>query len=153
MTFIPSRRWTLAIALLLQTTSLPVWAALGADVESIAADQLKLKGMAHGTSAQAYSVHEIQTPSGTLVREYVSPAGKVFAVSWRGPRMPDLKQTLGVYFQQYTTAPRTVPSDRKHFAISLPELVMQSSAHGRMYAGRAYVPGLVPQNVSVTDIQ
>jgi uncharacterized protein DUF2844 len=153
MTFIPSRRWTLAIALLLQITSLPALAALGADVESIATDQLKLKGMAHVTSAQAYAVHEIQTPSGTLVREYVSPAGKVFAVSWRGPRMPDLKQTLGAYFQQYTSAPRAGPADRKHFAINLPDLVMQSSAHGRMYAGRAYVPGLVPQNVSVTDIQ
>jgi Protein of unknown function (DUF2844) len=153
MTFIPSRRSTLAIALLLQSASLPAFAALGADMTSIATDELKMKGMAHISTTQAYSVHEIETPSGTRVREYVSPAGKVFAVSWRGPKMPDLKQTLGAYFAQFTAAPRSGPSDHKHFAIALPDLVLQSSAHGRLYAGRAYVPGLVPQNVSVTDIQ
>jgi Protein of unknown function (DUF2844) len=153
MTFIPPRRWTLAIALLLQVTSLPAFAALGADVASIATDELKMKGMARVSAAQAFSVHEIATPAGTRVREYVSPAGKVFAVSWRGPKMPDLKQTLGVYFEQFSAAPRSGPSDRKHFAIALPDLVLQSSAHGRSYAGRAYVPALVPQNVSVTDIK
>jgi Protein of unknown function (DUF2844) len=153
MTFIPSRRWTLAIALLLQTASLPAFAALGADLASIATDELKMKGMARVSTAQAYSVHEIATPSGTRVREYVSPAGKVFAVSWRGPKMPDLKQTLGLYFQQYSAAPRSGPSDHKHFAIALPGLVLQSSAHGRLYAGWAYVPALLPQNVSVTDIE
>lgn len=153
MTFIPPRRWTLAIALLLQAASLPAFAALGADVASIATDELQMKGMARVSGTQAYTVHEIETPAGTRVREYVSPAGKVFAVSWRGPKMPDLKQTLGVYFPQFSAAPRSGPADRKHFTIARPDLVLQSSAHARSYAGRAYVPGLIPQNVSVTDIQ
>jgi hypothetical protein len=34
-------------------------------------------------------------PEGTSVRRYVSPAGKVVAVAWKGPVMPDLRQVLG----------------------------------------------------------
>jgi hypothetical protein len=153
MTFIPSRFGALALALLLQSASLPVFAALGADVSTVASDGEKMQGMVRISAAQAYSVHEIETPAGTRVREYVSAAGKVFAVAWQGPKMPDLQQTLGVYFKQFSEAPRTRPSDHKHFAIALPGLVMQSSARMRAYSGRAYVPQLVPQNVSVTDIK
>jgi Protein of unknown function (DUF2844) len=153
MTSIPYRRWALALALLIEAASLPAFAALGADSSSVASDGLKMKGMVRVSAAQAYSIHEIETPSGTLVREYVSPAGKVFAVAWRGPKMPDLEQTLGVYFKQYRDAPRTNPSDHSHFALALPGLVVQSSGRMRAYFGRAYVPELLPQNVPVTDIQ
>jgi hypothetical protein len=153
MTLIPSRLWALGIALLIQSASLPAFAALGADVGSIAADGLKMKGTVRVSAASAYSVHEIETPSGTLVREYVSPAGKVFAVAWRGPTMPDLRQTLGEYFTQYSAAPRAEPASHKHFAIASPGLVMQSSGRMRAFFGRAYVPELVPQNVAITDIQ
>src|SRR5450755_5113228 len=106
---IPSGRCALGVALLIQAASVPAFAALGADASSIASDGLQMKGMVRVSAAQAYSVHEIETPSGTLVREYVSPAGKVFAVAWRGPKMPDLQQTLGVYFKQYSEAPRSQP--------------------------------------------
>jgi hypothetical protein len=34
-------------------------------------------------------------PRGTTAREYVSPSGQVFAVSWQGQAMPDLGQLLG----------------------------------------------------------
>ena len=151
MLFIPLRRHALALALLLQSLCLPAFAALGADVSTVSADGLKMKGMVHVSVTSAYSVHEIETPSGTLVREYVSAAGKVFGVAWRGPRMPDLEQTLGVYFKQYSEAPRT--ADHKHFALTAPGLVMQSSARMHAYSGRAYVPELMPQNVSATDIK
>jgi len=153
MMLIRSRRWALAVALLVQASSLPAFAALGADASSIATDGLKMKGMVRVSAARAYAVHEIETPSGTLVREYVSPAGKVFAVAWRGPKMPDLEQTLGVYFKQYRDAPRQNPAAHKHFAIASPGLVVQSNGRMRAYFGRAYVPALLPPNVAVTDIQ
>jgi Protein of unknown function (DUF2844) len=153
MTSIPCRRWVVAAAVLIQAASLPAFAALGADADSVANDALKLKGTVRASGGAAFTVHEIQTPSGTLVREYVTPAGKVFAIAWRGPTVPDLAQLLGVYFKQYNDAPRTSPSDHKHFAIAQPDFVMQSSGRMRAFRGRAYIPGLVPQNVAFTDIQ
>jgi hypothetical protein len=153
MKFIPSRRWALGVVLLIQVVSFPALAELGGDVSSIQNDQLKMKGTVQVSPALAYTVHEIQIPSGTVVREYVSAAGKVFAVTWRGPHVPDMQQTLGTYFKAYTSAPRAKHSDHKRFAIAEPGFVLQSSGHMRAYFGRAYVPQLLPQNVSVTDIQ
>jgi hypothetical protein len=153
MNVLPSRRWALGVALLIQAASLPALAALGGDVSSVANDQQKMKGTLLVSPAVSYTVHEIQTPSGTVVREYVSAAGKVFAVTWHGPHAPDMQQTLGSYFAAYTTAPRALHPDHKHFAISEPGFVLQSAGHMRAYFGRAYVPQLLPENLSLSDIQ
>src|ERR1700758_611729 len=75
--------------------SAPALAGLGGDVGSVESDRLSMKGAVRVTPTVDYSVHEIQTPSGIVIREYVSTAGKVFAVSWRGPGLPDLSQLLG----------------------------------------------------------
>ena len=148
-----SRRWALAAVLLIQAFSLPVFAALGGNLSSVEDDQLKMKGTLHSTVGATYTVHEIQTSEGTLVCEYVKPSGVVFAVSWRGPKMPDLRQTLGTYFTQFTDAPRPAHPNHAHFTISQPNLVLQSSGHMRAYSGRAYDPQLLPADVPVTDIQ
>ncbi|MDP3617683.1 MAG: DUF2844 domain-containing protein, partial [Rhodoferax sp.] len=37
-----------------------------------------------------YLLHETLLQNGTNVREYATPAGVVFAVTWRGPVLPDL---------------------------------------------------------------
>ena len=81
-----------------------------------------------------FTVHEITTPQ-ALVREYAAPSGVVFAVSWNGPRMPDLRQTLGTYFPQFLNAPRPAHPNHAHFAIQQSNLVVQSSAHMRRSDG------------------
>jgi hypothetical protein len=148
-----SRRWALGAAVLIQALTVPAFAALGGGLSSVEDDQLKLKGTLRTTVAAAYTVHEIQTPAGTRVREYVAPTGVVFAVAWRGPKMPDLRQTLGTYFKDFTDAPRPAHPNHAHFAITQPNFVLQSSGHMRAYSGRAYDPQLLPQDVAVTDIQ
>jgi hypothetical protein len=148
-----STRWALGAALLLQALSVPAFAELGGNLSSVEADQLKMKGTLHTTVAAAYTVHEIQTPAGTLVREYVAPTGIVFAVAWRGPKVPDLRQTLGAYFKQFAGAPRPAHPNHAHFVVNEPNFVLQSSGHMRAYFGRAYDPQLLPQAVAVTDIQ
>jgi Protein of unknown function (DUF2844) len=148
-----SKRWALGVVLLIQALTLPAFAALGGDLSSIESDQLQMKGMLRTTVASAYTVHEIQAPSGTVVREYVAPTGKVFAVVWRGPKMPDLRQTLGTYFNDFTQAPRPAHPNHAHFEVAEPGFVLQSTGHMRAYFGRAYIPQLLPQNVAVTDIK
>src|SRR6516162_1270963 len=70
--------------------SAPALAGLGGDAASVENDRVSMKGAMRITPTVDYSVHEIQTPAGIVIREYVSAAGKVFAVSWRGAGMPDL---------------------------------------------------------------
>lgn len=107
--------------------------------------------MQHGT----YAVQEMQAPGGTVVHEYVSPEGKVFAVSWHGQFPPPMQQILGMYFQQYSAALQALPKHYGHRPLDIqqPGLVVQTSGHMRAHSGRAYIPGLLPQGITVDQIQ
>ena len=136
--------------------SFPALAELGGSVSSVEADRAHMNATVRVNSANAYDVHEIASPSGTVVDEYVSPAGKVFAVTWKGQFMPDLQQVLGpTYFQQYSSA---LQAQQKHYGhrplnIQLPDLVVQTSGHMRHYFGRAYVPSMMPEGVKADEIR
>ncbi|HET7740751.1 MAG TPA: DUF2844 domain-containing protein [Mycobacterium sp.] len=132
--------------------SAPALAALGGDAASVETDRASMKGVTRVTSAVEYSVHEIQSPAGTVVHEYVSAQGKVFAVSWRGPGLPDLAQLLGGYSQRLQQAASHPHYNHHRLNIAAPEVLMQSGGHLRSRYGRAWVPGLLPQNFSLKDL-
>src|SRR3974377_2420352 len=78
----------------------PAVAALGGDATSVESDRARMKGELRVTPGVDYDVHDIQTPSGTVIHEYVSAQGKVFAVSWHGAGLPDLAPAPGSYPRQ-----------------------------------------------------
>ena len=134
----------------------PLLASLGGDVSSVQRDQLKMEGSLRTTSADSYTVHEIQTPAGVAVKEYVSPAGKVFAVTWQGPFQPDLRQLLGPYFDQYVQAVQAQRAERRGrgpVLIQQPGLVVQVTGHMRAVQGKAYVPQMLPAGIHSEEIR
>lgn len=132
---------------------LPAWATLGEDATSVENDRIRMKAQLRTTAVAGYTVHEIQTPTTTVVREYVSVSGKVFAVSWRGPLLPDFRQTLGRYFDEYNGAASSPRVGRRQLNVEGTDLVVNSHGHMRAFYGNAYVPSLLPANFSVTDIK
>jgi hypothetical protein len=131
----------------------PALAALGGDVTSIEADRVYLKGAVRVTPTVDYSVHEIDTSSG-VVQEYVSSSGKVFALSWRGAGIPDLRQMLGGYYGEFAQARNSAPHYNHHqMEIRTPNVVVQSSGHLRTFFGRAWVPALLPANFPLNDVR
>ena len=107
------------------------------------------------TQANAYGVHEIHVPGGAVVDEYLSPEGKVFAVSWHGQFVPQMQQILGTYFQQYTAALQAQANHYGHRPLNIqqPGFVLQTGGHMRAYFGRAYVPEMLPQGIKADDIK
>jgi hypothetical protein len=146
-----TRIWIALLSSLATTTS--ALGALGGDVASVAADGARMKATARVLSAAAFSVHEIVTPAGTTIREYVSPGGRVFAVAWDGPQMPNLQQLFGEYFVPFQTAVTAKRTGRGPLNIAEPGLVVQSAGRMRAFFGRAYVPQLLPQGVSLDEIK
>jgi Protein of unknown function (DUF2844) len=147
-----SRISWMGIALLMLALPLPALAALGGDVTSVHADQAQMKGSLKTTQAEVYTVHEIKASAGTVVKEYVSPAGKVFAITWRGQFIPNMQQLLGTYFDQYAQAAKAQRESHvghRPLNIQEPGLVFQNGGHMRGYFGRAYAPDMVPQGVNV----
>lgn len=134
----------------------PLSASLGGDMTSVQTDQAKMQGTLRTTSSDSYTVHEIQASTGVAVKEYVSPAGKVFAVTWQGPFHPDLRQLLGTYFDQYAQAVQAQRANRRGHGpllIQQPGLVVQMAGHMRSFSGRAYVPQMLPAGIHAEDIR
>ena len=127
-------------------------AGLGGDASSIEVDRASLKGTLRVTPAPTFAVHEITTANGLQVHEYLSPGGKVFALSWRGPGIPDLRQMLGSYYGEFAKAASAPHYNHHHLSVETPDVIVQSSGHMRSFFGRAWVHSLLPDNFSVDQI-
>jgi Protein of unknown function (DUF2844) len=130
-----------------------VYAALGESGASIARDREAMRGSLRTLPMTRYDVHELRIDSGTVVREYVTPAGKVFAVTWEGPQVPDLKLLLGAYFERYTAAAQAHRTGHHVLSIATPELVMTAVKFQRKASGRVYVPALMPGDVTDQELR
>jgi hypothetical protein len=141
-------RWGILLALIF--AAVPLWAALGEPEQSVEADRERMAGQLKRTTMQGYTLHEISAPGGRVVREYVSPAGTVFAVAWEGPTMPDLSQLLGSYFSLFQEASASPSPHRRHGPLYVQSgpLVVASGGHMRAFRGRAYVTDLIPASLS-----
>jgi hypothetical protein len=129
-------------------------AALGELEASVQTDVVQLQGsIKASTDRETFRIHEIQLPSGTVLREFVSLDGKVFAVAWNGPYMPNLRQALGRYFDSYVAGAKLNHMDHKHLQISQPDLVVQAAGHMRAFSGRAYLPTALPSGFNLGDLQ
>ncbi len=128
-------------------------ATLGEPETSIRAETQLGQATIKETDRGAYRVHEIQQPSGTVIREYVGPDGKVFAVTWHGPFAPNLQQTLGSYFDEYRAEAKAGRQDRNHVQVLMDDLVVQVGGHMRAYSGLAYLPRAMPSGVSIGDLK
>ncbi|HEY8026539.1 MAG TPA: DUF2844 domain-containing protein [Burkholderiaceae bacterium] len=147
------RKSLLSLALLVLALSPSAHAALGEPASSLQGDRMQMKAATPlSTSKLNYTVHEMTTSNGIVVREYVS-GGIVFAVSWHGPRMPDLKQLMGSYFETYKTEAAVKHSGHSHLAIRRDDLVVGASGHMRDFSGFAYVPRMLPSGVNERDLQ
>ncbi len=141
------------LTLLMLVVTLPGWSSLGDSVDTVQNDQVHMKASLRSAQAEGYTVHEMQSQSGVIVREYASPSGKVFAVSWEGPFMPDLRQLLGSHFDQFAEAAQARRPRGGPLFINEPGLVVESGGHMRAFFGRAYVPEMIPSGVRAEAIR
>jgi hypothetical protein len=143
----------LTATLLMTLTSL-AQAGLGDGEASVQTDQVRMKGVLRSVDRHGYALHEITSPSGTVVREFVNPGGKVFGVAWEGRARPDLRELLGPHYRQALAAQAQQPRPRgAPVVIETPELVIRESGHMRSFHGHAYLPALVPPGVQTNEIR
>jgi len=150
------RRQGAVTALLLALALSPALAlgALGRQAESTDVDQKMLQARKAIRPGTEFTVHELTLPSGTVVREFVGPDGRVFAVAWRGPTLPALKQIFGDdNLQRFLSSPPEQRSPRKSRTVRSQDLVVHSTGSARFFTGFAYIPLLMPRSVREEDIR
>jgi hypothetical protein len=98
---------------------------------------------------------ETTDPHGIVVREYVDAAGTVYAVSWRGPAMPNVEALLGAYFSRFRDGASATAGDAGlHTArVSDADLRVENRTRLREFSGRAWLASALPAGVSAADIQ
>jgi Protein of unknown function (DUF2844) len=138
--------------LLLQGLPHTARAALGGSSASIETDRVAMNGLTRPVATSALQKQELQLPSGTVVTEYLTATGAVYAVTWHGPTLPNLRQLLGNYFANYQTAARQPAVRRRVVRMNSPDIVIESTGKMRGFNGRAWVPALLPAGVTAADI-
>jgi Protein of unknown function (DUF2844) len=144
---------TLGMAIALVGFSGPAYAVLGGKAASIATDQSQMNAKLKVTSNGRFQVHELQAGEGNVVREFVSPDGNVFGVTWTGQSMPQYSQLLGSYADRITKAAQSRRNHRAPLVIDEPGFVFSAFGHIRFYSGRAYIPSMVPAGVLPEEIR
>jgi hypothetical protein len=145
----------LGLSLVIILTVQDTLAALGESVDSVESDRESLTAVRGAVTAhREYTVHVIKTDS-TVLREYVSPQGIVFAIAWNGLVHPNLTELLGSYEGEYQEALRQTPrkQGRRQLHVKTDRVVVQKWGHIRDMKGRAYAPDLIPPGVSIDAIK
>lgn len=135
--------------------SVQSFAVLGEDVSSVQADQAHANASRRVTQSSKYTIHELRSSTGALIREYASPSGKIFAIAWQTPSFPDMKQLLGSRFEEFQQAAQRQNRRGGHgpLIIQLPGLVVELGGHVRAFSGRAYLPDQIPVDVRDEEIR
>ncbi len=139
--------------------STPAAAELGGSRATIDGDRAHLAAALHSANASTHILHTLTTSNGSVVREFANSGGVVFAVAWRGPGRPDLRQLLGAAFGTFQAtaagpdANTTVASDgsvvrhgrlRRALTVEQRDLVVHSAGHPGAFFGYAYLPQQIP---------
>ena len=123
-------------------------ATLGEYEGSVSLDQRVLRSELREEVRAGYKLHQLITPDGAVVREFVSPEGRIFGVAWTSHALPDLQQLLGSYFPRVQQAAQERVQHRGALLINTPDFVYFSGGSMMHFHGSAYVPGLLPKNVA-----
>ena len=136
-------------------SNLPALAVLGGDVSSLRDDQVHMNASLRSTPMPAYTIHELRTPAGMVVREFASTTGRIFAVLWKGASPPDLRQLLGAHFEDFQQAAGAQKGRGPRGVLFIQQngLIVQIGGHMRSYAGRAYLLDQVPPGVHADDLR
>ena len=131
----------------------PARAALGDDVAVVEQDRARMHASAQVRRLASYQVHELVTPTGVTVREFVGETGKVFAVTWSGGWRPDLRHILGSHYGRFVASRRGQRRARGTMRAELPGLVVVMGGYLRTSFGHAYLPEQLPAGFSLQDLE
>lgn len=129
------------------------YAALGGPPELFSAEGTTIMSSVSRAMSN-YIARDTTLATGTHVREYVSNSGIVFAVTWDGPILPDLKALLGKHFDTLVAESARMPkAGRSHVAVNAPEVIIHSGGHMRAFEGSAWIPAEFPAGFTADDVR
>lgn len=143
------------------TCSVPLpsisYATLGESVASIQQDNIVLAPMVSQVTTQNtssnpnFNTSVIKTKTGTI-KEF-SAQNKVFAVTWTGRAYPNFQQIFGSYFNQLDHNAKQTNNDMNNFNLVGNDFMMKMTGSVNFISGIAYIPSLLPLNITTSDLK
>lgn len=137
-------------------------ATLGGTSATIEADRKVAAGMRlQGIEHKLYTTHEVRG-QGFSFKEYVSPQGIVFGMTWTGKVPLQLNDIFGSYLADYQQAAENAGKQKKiakyrvrvaHVFIRGSKVILERFGQGAHAHSRAIVPELMPEGVKANEIQ
>ncbi|MDR3412443.1 MAG: DUF2844 domain-containing protein [Formivibrio sp.] len=129
-------------------------AGLGSTPANLGQQVIATKENPMSTGSSSYTYLEKTLDSGTAVHEYVAADGAVFAVSWSGPYLPDLKEILGAHFDTMVAqSGKQARAGRSPLFLQRDDVVIVSAGHMGAFEGKAWIPGKLPAGFKPNDIK
>ncbi len=103
-------------------------------------------------TAQSYRIFAIALNNGTVVREFVDTAGRVFALRWSGPDLPDMGMLLGSYLPVFKASVQAAKQAGKRggpVVVQSGGLTLVSTGAMGAFQGYAYLDALSPPGVDM----
>lgn len=141
------------VALLLSASAATAFAGLGGAPLSPGPRVLSQSAVT-AVSPAGYTELKTTLESGTEVHEYVNTKGTVFAVSWSGPFLPDLKEVLGDKFDTMVNHVQQRPGGaRSQVRLQQDDVVIFSGGRPGAFNGRAWIPALLPAGFDTNAVR
>lgn len=132
-------------------TTPPALAELGGAVNKEATQIQELSPIV--ATEQHLNVFQLKLASGTQIKEFVNAENIVVAVTWQGPTLPNLQTLLGEHFQTFSNRPVAHSANHRSAELRTDDLVVQSHGQMRNFAGKAYLPKLMPAGFTADQIK
>jgi hypothetical protein len=135
--------------------ALPAYAFLGGAYSSVSADRAHLAARLQTSAAATHTLHTLTLANGGMVHEFSRSDGTVFAVTWRAPGRPDLRQLLGEHFTtvQADNANRKGRLRRMPLMVNRSNFVMLTGGHPGAFWGVAFLPQSAPAGFSPSELK
>lgn len=136
---------------------MPAQAGLGGRAASVAADGTHFRARVSAQAQLGYTDNIIAMDGGMTVHEFTGLDGTVFAVSWQGPKRPDLQQLFGsAYFNRFQADNIKVPGHirmRRALASTHADFIVRTGGYSGAQWGYAILPALTPVTFSPQVLQ
>ena len=125
-------------------------ATLGGARDSVEADRAHMSAKLASAGAATQTIHALTLVNGGVIKEFARSDGVVFAVAWRGPSRPDLRQLLGARFDvlQSDNVMAGGRRTRRPLTVRRSDFVLMGGGHPGGFHGFAYLPGQAPAGFS-----
>jgi len=124
-------------------------AELGSNIASVLAEKTEFNSQLTTSNQYGVTVYIQTLSSGTVIQEYVSANGVIFAMSWSGPELPNLQAILGNYFKDYLIG---IKQSRGAFSINTESIVIQSAGMMGAFQGFALLPKQAPVGFTIKNL-